>query len=154
MIFLRECVFILLFFLHWRHPTNIESNLPRYRTKMTNSIIRNFGKDSLHHIRRARVEGSGSIYRTWCTGRTFSSVEWHPRSRTPLWPYFLSSCWCPGLPTQTQWPSFINSAHGHFGARLGIYPSGCEQTSCSDLTSGPTSCPVSLCEIVVAQQNV
>lgn len=53
----------LVFFLQWEHPNNIEI-CKKYQTKTVNSIIFNVDKYLLHHIRTARVEGSGSIYRT------------------------------------------------------------------------------------------
>lgn len=69
----------------------------------------------LHHIQRARVEGSGSIYHMWCTGHMFLSEEWHLRSQVLLWFWFLLFCWCPGLPRDRKHESGSSRADGHWG---------------------------------------
>lgn len=69
----------------------------------------------LHHIQRARVEGSGSIYHMWCTGHMFLSEEWHLRSQVLLWFYFLLFCWCPGLPRDRKQEWGRSRADDHWG---------------------------------------
>lgn len=68
LIFMRK-IYVLLFLfcfllLLLLHPNNKESNVSRYQSKRMHSDIFNIDKYLLHHIRIARVEGSGSIYRT------------------------------------------------------------------------------------------
>lgn len=81
-----------------------------------------FSEYLLHHIQRARVGGSGSIYRRWCTGRMSSSAEWRPRSHTPLSLYFRSSYWCPALPTQTEHGVTRRRGGGRYSATPGAVP--------------------------------
>lgn len=97
---MRKICLIFCFVFLLMHPKKVIWQ--DIRAKGWIHFFYNVGIHLLHRIRRARVEGSGSIYRTLCTSRTFSSAKWHPHSHTPLWLYFPSSCWCPVLPTQTH----------------------------------------------------
>lgn len=86
----------------------------------------------LHHIQRARVEGSGSIYHRWCTGRTFWSAGWRLRSPALLWLCFPPSYWCrasPGVKTA--------GLSGGSGMITDI------KKTCCDLTSSVSSRPLS-----------